>query len=128
MSQWWAKYIGTPYAEAHCWELVRRVYAAERDIDLPTYGEIDAAKLVEVARVMAGAIEDARVAETWVPVTHGEAFDVALLRGRAQVWHVGVMVGPRHMLHTERATNAVVVPISCPLIAGRVTGYRRYIG
>lgn len=124
MSQWWAKYIGTPYAEAHCWELVRRVYSDQRDIDLPAYGEIDAAKLVEVARAMAGA----QAAEIWTPVTHGETFDVALLRGRSQVWHVGVMVGPRHMLHTERATNAVVVPLSHPLIAGRVTGYRRYTG
>ena len=124
MSQWWAKYVGTPYAEAHCWELVRRVYAAERGVDLPSYGEIDAAKLVDVARAMAGA----QAAEIWTPVRHGEAFDVALLRGRAQVWHVGVMVGPRHMLHTERATNAVVVPLSHPLITGRVTGYRRYIG
>ena len=124
MSAWWGKYIGTLYAEAHCWELVRRVYAAERGIDLPSYGEIDAAKLVEVARGMAGAQAD----EIWVPVTNGEAFDVALLRGRAQVWHVGVMVGPRQMLHTERATDAVVVPLSHPLIAGRVTGYRRYVG
>jgi len=124
VSAWWAKYIGTPYTEAHCWELVRRVYAAERGIDLPSYGEIDAAKLVEVARGMAGAQAD----EIWVPVTNGEAFDVALLRGRAQVWHVGVMVGPRQMLHTERATDAVVVPLSHPLIAGRVTGYRRYVG
>ena len=124
MSAWWAKYIGTPYAEAHCWELVRRVYSDQRGIDLPSYGEIDAAKLVEVARAMAGA----QAADIWVPATHGEAFDVALLRGRAHVWHVGVMVGPRHMLHTERATNAVVVPLSHPLIAGRVTGYRRYAG
>ena len=124
MSQWWAKYVGLPYEEAHCWELVRRVYAAERDIDLPTYGEIDAAKLVEVARAMA----EAQAAEIWSPVQQGEAFDVALLRGRAQVWHVGIMVGPRHILHTERATNAVVVPLAHPLIAGRVTGYRRYTG
>ena len=124
MSQWWAKYIGTPYAEAHCWELVRRVYADQRGIDLPSYGEIDAVKLVEVARAMAEAQTD----EIWTPVAKGEMFDVALLRGRSQVWHVGVMVDPCHILHTERATDAVVVPVTHPLMAGRITGYRRYTG
>jgi cell wall-associated NlpC family hydrolase len=113
-----------PYDKAHCWELVRRVYADRRGVDLPSYGEIDARELVAVAR----AIETGAAGDSWIPATHPQELDVALMRGRARVWHVGVMVGPRHVLHTERATNAVVVHVTHPLVAGRITGYRRYVG
>ena len=124
MSAWWGQYIGLPYADAHCWELVRRVYADRAGVALPSYGEIDARQLVAVAR----AIETGAAGDRWIPATHPQELDVALMRGRSRVWHVGVMVGPRHVLHTEQATNAVVVPLSHPLVAGRITGYRRYAG
>lgn len=121
---WWARYVGLPYAEAHCWELVRRVYADRLGVDLPSYGEVSARDLVRVAQT----IEAGAAGDRWQPVQHPQALDVALMRGRARVWHVGVMVGPRHVLHTEIATNAVVVPLSHPLVSGRITGYRRYVG
>ena len=119
---WWHPYIGLPYERAHCWELVRRVYADQLGLDLPAYGEIDAANLVAVARGMA----EAEAADCWHPVDRPQAFDVALMRGRSRVWHVGVMVDDRRVLHTERATGAVLVGVQDTAMRGRVTGYRRH--
>lgn len=119
---WWNRYIGIPYTQAHCWELVRRVYADRLAIHLPEYGEIDAANLVAVARGMAQAEAGAE----WRAVHHPQAFDVCLMRGRSRVWHVGVMVDARRVLHTERATGAVLVSVHDTAMRGRVTGYRRH--
>lgn len=115
---WWGKYIGLPYAEAHCWHLVCRVYQDQLGVTLPTYGEISARDLVAVAR----SISEGQ--EAWLPVDDPQAFDVVLMRGRSRVWHVGVMTDPAHVLHTERATDAVRVRLVD--IRGRVQGFRRY--
>lgn len=123
MSVWWGRYVGLPYAEAHCWALVRRVFADQRGIDLPDYGEISARDLLRVAR----AIGAAQAREPWVAVDVPQAYDVALMRGRAQVWHVGVMTDARHVLHTEAAIDAVRLPIDSLGLRGRITGFRRYV-
>lgn len=117
---WWGRYVGLPFDAAHCWALVRRVYADQLGIELPEYGEVDAGELVAVARSMA------RGKEAWALVSDPRPFDVALMRGRSAVWHVGVMTDRAHVLHTERATGAVRVPITAPSVRGRIMEYRRY--
>lgn len=124
MTDWWAPYIGLPYAEVHCWELVRRVYHGRLGVSLPSYGEIDSTRLLEVARTM----QTGKDAECWQAVDEPTEFDVCLLRGRSAVWHVGVMTDNAHVLHTEIATNAVRVPVNALHMRGRVQGFRRYVG
>ncbi len=119
---WWAAYIGLPYERAHCWELVRRVYADRLGLILPTYGEIDARDLARVARTM----RDDADTGPWRVVTEPQTFDVVLLAGRSRVAHVGVMVDATRLLHTERATGCVLVQVTNPAVAGRVLGYRRH--
>lgn len=127
---WAARYVGAPFADGgrgpvsfDCWGLVRAVYADHRGVDLPTYGDISSGDLVRVARAMAGDRAD------WRPVDAPAPFDVALMSaghgGRMGV-HVGVMVDGVNMLHTERATGAVVVPVSDFRIKGRLLGWHRY--
>jgi len=120
---WWGRYIGLPFDDAHCWELVRRVYADQRRIALPFYGEVDARDLASVART----IEAGQGGDHWQPVAQPQLFDVALMRGRSRIWHVGVMVDARRVLHTEQATDAVVIAVRDPAISGRIIGYRRYV-
>jgi cell wall-associated NlpC family hydrolase len=119
---WWAAYIGLPYDQAHCWELVRRVYADKLGLNLPTYGEIDARDLAAVSRVMQSDAQG----DAWRAVTEPQALDVVLLAGRSRVAHVGVMVDTARLLHTERASDCVLVQVTNPAIAGRVLGYRRH--
>lgn len=112
--------------EITCWGLVCRVYAEHLGIDLPTYGEISAHDLLRIAKAMARGRED----PDWRVAPVPQEFDVCLMRGPrggASVLHVGVMTGPRHVLHVEAATAAVVVPVSHFSVAGRILGYRRRV-
>ena len=55
-------------------------------------------------------------------------FDVVLLRlyNRRWIGHVGLMVDGRRMLHTERASAAVVVPLNHYTVRDRIAGFRRF--
>lgn len=126
---WWARYIGVPFGDGggvrNCWALVAQVYADQRGVVLPTYGEISASDLMRVAR----EIERGQARESWRSVDAPEPFDVVLMRsargGRA-ICHVGVAVAHDLMLHTELGTAAVVVPLDHLTVRGRIAGYRRY--
>ena len=122
MSAWWGRYIGLPYEQAHCWALVRRVYADRLGLDLPTYGEIDARDLARVARAM----RDAADTGPWCAVDSPQPFDVVLMAGRSRTAHVGIMVDSTRLLHTESATGCVLASVTNPAVAGRVLGYRRH--
>jgi cell wall-associated NlpC family hydrolase len=119
---WAARYVGLPFDRAHCWGLVRMVYADQRGIDLPSYGEISAAELVRVADKISAEKHNG----DWTQVAEPQAFDVALMRGRARVWHVGIMIDAGNVLHTERATGAVIVPVDSAIMRGRIASYWRH--
>lgn len=130
---WEARYIGLPFLDGgrtrrgtDCWGLVRLVFAAERGIDLPSYGEISAADLLALARAFKAGAADPHWPETLNP----QAFDLVAMRsgqGHPGIVHVGVLVDPRRLLHVERATDSVVVPITHHSVAGRIMGFRRYV-
>lgn len=128
----WEPYIGKPFEENargphafDCWGLARAIYKDLHGIDLPSYGEIDAADLLAVARTMAGA----EVADPWHLVASPAECDIALMRsprgGRAII-HVGVMVDAGNVLHTQRASHSVIVPIDHYSVSGRIAGFRRH--
>lgn len=127
---WPTRYVGAPFADGgrgpvafDCWGLVRAIYADQLGHDLPTYGDISSADLIRVARAMAGG------QDRWAVVDDPQPFDVALMSsgrgGRAAV-HVGVAVDPIRIIHTEKATGAVIVPVEHLSIRGRILGWRRY--
>ena len=124
----WGKYIGVPFVDGgrdlagfDCWGAIFLAYR-ERGIELPDYGEISALDLRRVAREIEGG------QEAWQPVGTPREFDVVLLRlyNRAWVGHVGLMVDDRRMLHTEKASSAVVVPLDHYTVRTRVAGFRRF--
>lgn len=127
---WSSGYVGMPFGEGAgevtCWSLVRRVYADQRGIDLPAYGEISARDLVRIARAMEAGKDDG-----WRMVGVPRELDVVLMRsgrGGSVVVHVGVMVDGQRLLHVEAATAAVIVPVQHMSVAGRILGYRRRAG
>ena len=131
MMDWWARYVGLPFGDgpdAHnCWALVVQVYADQRGIALPSYGDVSATDLMRVAR----EIERGQARETWVAVDAPEPMDVVLMRsarGGRPVCHVGLILAPNLMLHTELGTAAVTVPLDHFTVRGRIAGYRRYVG
>lgn len=125
-----SRYVGLSFGEGPgavtCWGLVRRVYADCLGVELPSYGEISARDLIQVARAFAAG----QAAEPWRAVCGApRVLDVVLMRGPRgghHVVHVGVMVDQARLLHAEAATGAVVVPTRHISVAGRITGYRRW--
>lgn len=125
---WWGKYVGIPFldrgrdmAGLDCWGLVRLIYAQERGIELPDYGEVSSTDLLRVARSLdAGS-------ERWLPVEVPEAFDLVAMRlyDRAWIGHVGVMVDARTMIHTEDKIAVAVVPVNHFSVRCRIASYRR---
>lgn len=117
---WWAGYIGLPYADCHCWELVRRVFADQRGVVLHPFAEIRPEQLRRVAQTMQRAAAD------WAPVDDPEPFDVAVMTRHRLPIHVGIITRPGWLLHTEKATDAVHVPLKHLTVAGRIMGFRRW--
>jgi len=111
---WANSYVGIPYLDGgrdrsacDCWGLARLVYAEVLGIELPTYGEISARRVVEASR----HIRNTSAAAPWLPVAGAaRPFDVLVMRGSP--FHVGVMVDARQVLHVEAATSSVVVPVA----------------
>jgi cell wall-associated NlpC family hydrolase len=136
---WPSRYVGRPFDDhdgaqgAHCWGLVRRVFEAERGILLPAYGAISASDMVAMAR----EVRDAIAHGPWMMVPAGQEteFDVALFNGwvtypdgdeRYEPNHVGIFALARNVLHVERATAAVHIPLTHKSLARRYAGAWRY--
>lgn len=126
-----ARVVGTPFVDGgrdwgalDCWGCVALYYRECMGIDLPSYGDTSAHDLRRVAVEMRRGD-----GWPWVVAEHPRAGDVAIMRsghgGRAVV-HVGVLTDRDHVLHTEAATGAVVVPVTHYSIAHRIAGYRRH--
>jgi cell wall-associated NlpC family hydrolase len=120
MTQWWGRYIGLPFEDCNCWALVRRVYRDHLGIDLPEYGEISDTDLLAVHRKMKAE------AELWITPPDSRPFDVALMATKRGVSHVGIVTRPLWVLHTEKGSNAVHVPVSHLSLRSRIVGYRRW--
>lgn len=119
MTDWWGPFIGLSYTKAHCWGLVRRVYADCLGVTLPEHADIAPGQhRAVIAAMQAGAAG-------WAEADGSRPFDVALMRRHRLPLHVGVVTRPGWVLHTERETDAVHVPLTHPSVAGRVVGFRR---
>lgn len=128
---WYAKYVGIPFYDGgrdfqgvDCWRLICLVFAREKGITLPDYGEISAMELRQVAELIAS---DA-YKEPWIEVVPGavRAFDVAVMHKRREPVHIGVMVNKSQMIHVEQKTATVIVPVTHPTVAFRSINYFRH--
>lgn len=145
---WWGAYVGRSFGHrSQCWSLVVEVYRDRLGVDLPEHGEVAASyvamteglrfghlpreQIATARRAVMDAFEAGQAAESWRPVEIPQAFDVVLMGGphadRSRVMHVGVAVDSKRMLHIEKATGSVVVPMVHPSVAGRIIGYRRHV-
>ena len=145
---WWGAYVGRSFGtRSECWSLVVDVYRDRLGVMLPDHGEVAADyvavtealrfghlprhQIAAARRAVMDAFDAGQAAESWIPVMHPQAFDVVLMGGphadRSRVMHVGVAVDSRRVLHIEKATGSVVVPLTHPGIAGRIIGYRRHV-
>lgn len=140
MTRWAADYLAIPYLPGgrdadgcDCWGLVRLVHMRERGVLLPLHCEIEGADLRAVARAMQAGSAGA-AGSPWQQVEDPARFDVVLMFGAARgpggtriPVHCGVMVDERQMLHIERDSDAVIVPLDHPTVVRRIMGAWRHV-
>ena len=117
MSAWAAPYVGIPFRHlgrghdgCDCWGLVCLVYREQFGIDLPSYdgAYASAADKTEVARLIAGGQCD------WARVDPplAQPGDVGLFRyADGTPGHVGIMLGPRRLLHCHEGLDTTVADL-----------------
>ena len=105
-SEAYSSLIGIPYSEAHCWEIVKRFYKIEFDIEL-NHIATEGIDYVRDKKAVQTAIWAYR--KDFLKVESGYQFgDIVLMRIRALESHIGVYVGSNKLLHTLEQTGCVV--------------------
>lgn len=128
-------YVGIPYVDkgrdrtgCDCWGLVRLVHT-DHGVEVPTYGEISADELLRVSRAVKSQTDDD---QTWINVTNQprRAFDCVVMRHTFRpgetAGHIGIMVSPTVMLHTEKGVGAIQVALNDPTVRPRILNFYRH--
>lgn len=130
---WANQYVGVPYVSNgrgmdgfDCWGLIVLAYKHHRGIELPSYGVIDARRLLDVAH----ALYEGRVMGPWERVATPAPFDVVGMFGRVEgsrrVVHVGLVVDSQRLIHAQQKTHCAVERFDSPLIRNRIDAFWRY--
>ena len=139
---WAARYIGLPWTDGgrsfdgvDCEGVCRLVMELEAgNPPIPDYGILSAAGLASVAK----AITDGSALPPWIAARRDELkpFDWAILTGREKVdgrprtlaCHLGITLSEMLLLHIEKATHSVAVPLTHPSVRHRIVGFVRHEG
>ena len=127
------KYIDIPFlncgkdrAGCDCWRLVVMVYKEQLGIDLPDFAGIyvdgTLASLKKVTRI----IRENK--KKWQQVEKPQLYDVILLRTGSMVYHAGVVVGRRTMLHIMEGIDSTVEEFTGLMWKDKIEGFYRYAG
>jgi len=119
---WVEKYVGLPFEEYNCWQLICLVYRNEFKINLPTYENeytdaLDAKKIKKIYE---------RELKIWTSIKTPQPPDLIICRVRGQPWHTGIVIAQNEMLHTQRYSNAVIERYDRFTWKNRIIGFRRH--
>ena len=120
--EWVADYIGIPFEEKNCWQLVCMVYDQKFGIHLCDYAleyknAIDKENIRRIYQ---------RELKIWQKVETPLFGDVIVLEIQGQPWHAGIVVSKQFMLHTERKIESVVESYNGLIWKNKIIGYYRY--
>lgn len=125
---WSDTYIGIPWRAGgrhedgkpglDCWGLLRRIYADQLSVVLPSFDGVDALNGPAIAREMQAGME------AWRKVDAPQPFDGVLLRKGRDLCHVGVVVKPGWFIHVDEGITAQLARPDAPLWRARSTFYR----
>lgn len=136
---WSFKYVGLPYDDFNCWELVRYVYDSEWGVALPEYAGdyLDEEESEIISALIAG---ESSKPETWTVVAKKQDSNLVQFMPPKEgdvLWswiasprhpsHVGVVVDETLMLHTRKATGAIVQSYRDRITSPKVEGIYRHV-
>ena len=121
--KWVGKYIGLPFEEYNCWQLMCLIYRNEFDIELPDFkGEysnaLDAKKIE--------AIYNRELLSRFTKIDVQKQFCFVVIRMDGQPWHCGLVIDKNIMLHTDRGIDCVHQDFNTLEWKHRVIGYYEY--
>jgi cell wall-associated NlpC family hydrolase len=127
------EYIGIPFQKngsdrngIDCWRLIVLVYRERLGIDLPDFAGVyvdgSLASLKKVSRM----IRDEK--QAWQRVDRPLPYDVILLRTGDMVYHVGLVIDRKRMLHVMEGIDSTIEEFTGLQWRQKVEGYYRYKG
>jgi cell wall-associated NlpC family hydrolase len=120
---WVDQYIGIPFTEYNCWQLVRKVYREQFNIDLPL---LDNEYFNHMDRTNIEKLYNRELAINWKKQDVPRIGDCVVMRIRNQPWHVGIIISKDTMLHTENKLEAVRERFTGPAWKNNIIGFYRY--
>ena len=131
-------YIGIPFVDngntrkgCDCWRLVVMVYQDHLNIDLPDFDGLcidrtgATALLSSLRRIRAKICE---YKEKWKRVENPQPYDVIILRNSDDLYHCGIAINRREMLHTMEGIDSAIEDFTGLYWKDRIEGISRYTG
>jgi hypothetical protein len=127
--EWTNKYVGIDFVDkgrdlsgADCWGLGKLILEKEKNLIVPSYLDyIDTEDIKNINQL----ISQHSVVD-WIKVEEEKEFDFVLMRMRGFPAHVGVVVKPGLMIHTEKGLNACLEDYKCSKWSRRIIGFYRH--
>ena len=110
---WFNNYIGIPFLAdgndregCDCWGLAVLIYKEQLNIDLPVFAGMfvdgSLASLIRVTKHIR------KIKKTWLKVNEPAPYDIILLRTGNMIYHVGVVIDKKQMLHVMEGINSTI--------------------
>lgn len=103
------EWVGTPYSELSCWDLVAAV-CTSLCRPVPSFE----------------TPEPDQAAKLWIKVETVEAGDVLLFSAHGVVYHAGIAIDGAYFLHTQMETGAIIELLNDGYWNERIEGIYRY--
>ncbi len=124
----YAEYVGIPFKDAgrerdgcDCWGLVRLVLQERFGKTLPAFDDYEKSTRDESERQVAMGLKALNLQRVETP----QEGDIALMRIRGALSHVGLYLGGGEILHTMRGTYSVIESASSYRLCTKIEGYYR---
>jgi cell wall-associated NlpC family hydrolase len=133
LARWCGDYVGLPFREHgrgdggyDCWGLVRKIYAEQYGICLPSLVDRYDGTTSKSAIQMADVVKD--TARDWMDIAPGreQEGDVISLRFYGHPVHVGVVIGGGMMLHVMEGIDSCVEMYDRLKWRNKVAGFYRH--
>ena len=126
------EYVGIPFMKdgndrngCDCWRLVVMVYRERLGIDLPDFAGAYVDGSLASLKMVSRMIRDGK--QSWQKVDKPIPFDVILLRTGSMVYHVGVVIDRKRMLHVMEGINSTIEEFTGIQWKKKVEGFYRYV-